>query len=160
MTLKTYFGIEDGGAADERGITFETGNTSIMIESDVNNIDDKQAVPTIINKIEDGNKGLGVTYNANKLTIHNDNGIGVKQKFDMGSLSLKYVPKVAAGSGFNDSNPASANRGSGIAYGFQGGLGVEGLNVLVSFSKQDNGGLDNQEREQEVLGVSLSLIHI
>ena len=46
-----------------------------MIESDINNIDDKQAVPTIINKIEDGNKGLGVSYNANKLTIHNDNGI-------------------------------------------------------------------------------------
>ena len=107
MTLKTYFGIEDGDAADERGITFVTGNTEIMIESDVNNIDDKQAVPTIINKIEDGNKGLGVSYNANKHTIHNDNGIGVRHKFDMGTVSFKYVPKVAAGAGFNDSNPKS-----------------------------------------------------
>ena len=105
MTLKTYFDIEDGGAGDKRGITFVTGNTEIMIEADVNNIDDKQAVPTIINKIEDGNKGLGVSYNANKLTIHNDNGIGVRQKFDMATVSLKYVPKVAAGAGFNDSNP-------------------------------------------------------
>ena len=91
MTLKTYFDIEDGGAGDARGITFVTGNTEIMVESDVNNIDDKQAVPTIINKIEDGNKGLGVTYNANKLTIHNDNGIGVKQKFDQGSVVLSVM---------------------------------------------------------------------
>ena len=160
MTLKTYFGLEDGGAADERGITFVVGNTEIMVESDVNNIDDKQAVPTIINKIEDGNKGLGVTYNANKLTIHNDNGIGVRQKFDMGTLSLKYVPKVAAGSGFNDSNPASTASGSGLAYGFSGSFGVEGLNVLASFSQQDTSGLDSQEREQEVLGVSYNFGNI
>ena len=131
MTLKTYFDIEDGDAGDKRGITFVTGNTEIMIEADVNNIDDKQAVPTIINKIEDGNKGLGVSYNANKLTIHNDNGIGFRQKFDMATVSLKYVPKVAAGAGFNDSNPNSTAKGSGLAYGFSGGFGVDGLNVCI-----------------------------
>ena len=62
MTLKTYFSIEDGDAADDKGITFVAGNTEILVESDINNIDDLQAVPTIINKIEDGNKGLGVSY--------------------------------------------------------------------------------------------------
>ena len=160
MTLKTYFGIEDGGAADERGITFVTGNTEIMIEADVNNIDDKQTVPTIINKIEDGNKGLGVTYNANKLTIHNDNGIGVRHKFDQGTVSVKYVPKVAAGAGFNDSNPASTTKGSGMAYGFEGSFGVEGLTVLASFSKQDTVGEDANEKEQEVLGVSYNFGNI
>ena len=160
MTLKTYFDIEDGGAADKRGITFVIGDTEIMIEADVNNIDDKQAVPTIINKIEDGNKGLGVSYNANKLTIHNDNGIGIKQKFDMATVSLKYVPKVAAGAGFNDSNPSADNKGSGLAMGFEGGFGVDGLNVLVSRSKQDTNGLDAQEREQQVLGVSYNFGNI
>ena len=59
MTLKTYFDIEDGGAGEKR-YYFRNRYTEIMIEADVNNIDDKQAVPTIINKIEDGNKGLGV----------------------------------------------------------------------------------------------------
>ena len=160
MTLKTYFGIEDGDAADDKGITFVTGNTEIMIESDINNIDDKQAVPTIINKIEDGNKGLGVSYNANKLTIHNDNGIGFKQKFDMGSLSVKYVPKVAAGSGFNDSNPNAVVSGSGLAYGFSGSLGVDGLNVLASFSAKDTSSLDSKEQEQQVLGVSYNFGNI
>ena len=100
MTLKTYFGIEDGDAADERGITFVNGNTEIMIEADVNNIDDKQAVPTIINKIEDGNKGLGVSYNANKLTIHNDNGIGFKHKFDQGTHFIKICSKSCCGCWF------------------------------------------------------------
>ena len=160
MTLKTYFGIEDGDAADERGITFVTGNTEIMIESDVNNIDDKQAVPTIINKIEDGNKGLGVSYNANKHTIHNDNGIGVRHKFDMGTVSFKYVPKVAAGSGFNDSNPASTASGSAMAYGFNGSFGVDGLSVLASFNQVDQSGLDSQEIEQQVLGVSYNFGNI
>lgn len=160
MTLKTYFGIEDGDAADKRGITFVTGNTEIMIESDVNNIDDKQAVPTIINKIEDGNKGLGVSYNANKHTIHNDNGIGVRHKFDMGTVSLKYVPKVAAGSGFNDSNPSAVASGSGMAYGFNGSFGVDGLSILASFNQVDQSGLDSQEIEQQVLGVSYNFGNI
>ena len=160
MTLKTYFGIEDGGAADERGITFVTGNTEIMIEADVNNIDDKQAVPTIINKIEDGNKGLGVSYNANKKTIHNDNGIGIRQKFDMATVSLKYVPKVAAGAGFNDSNPGSTNKGSGLAYGFEGGFGIDGLKVLYSKSTQGTNGLDAQEVTQSVIGASYNFGNI
>jgi hypothetical protein len=160
MTLKTYFGIEDGDAADDKGITFVTGNTEIMIESDINNIDDKQAVPTIINKIEDGNKGLGVSYNANKHTIHNDNGIGVRHKFDMGTVSFKYVPKVAAGAGFNDSNPAAVASGSGMAYGFTGSFGVDGLSVLASFNQVDQSGLDSQEIEQQVLGVSYNFGNI
>ena len=160
MTLKTYFSIEDGDAADDRGITFVSGNTEILVEADINNIDDKQAVPTIINKIEDGNKGLGVSYNANKLTIHNDNGIGVRQKFDQGTLSLKYVPKVATGAGFDDSNPAAAASGSGLAYGFNGSLGVEGLNVLASFMQKDTSSLDSKEQEQQVLGVSYNFGNI
>ena len=160
MTLKTYFDIEDGDAGDARGITFVTGDTQIMIEADVNNIDDKQAVPTIINKIEDGNKGLGVSYNANKKTIHNDNGIGVKQKFDMATVSLKYVPKTAAGAGFNDSNPNSANKGSGMAYGFEGGFGIDGLNILYSRSQQTNGGLSTQEPVQTVMGASYNFGNI
>ena len=160
MTLKTYFDIEDGGAADKRGITFVTGNTEIMIEADVNNIDDKQSVPTIINKIEDGNKGLGVSYNANKKTIHNDNGIGIRQKFDMATVSLKYVPKVAAGAGFNDSNPGSTNKGSGLAYGFEGGFGIDGLKVLYSKSTQGTNGLDAQEVTQSVIGASYNFGNI
>ena len=160
MTLKTYFDIEDGGAGDKRGITFVTGNTEILIEADVNNIDDKQSVPTIINKIEDGNKGLGVSYNANKKTIHNDNGIGIRQKFDMATVSLKYVPKVAAGAGFNDSNPASTNKGSGLAYGFEGGFGIDGLKVLYSKSTQGTNGLDAQEVTQSVIGASYNFGNI
>ncbi len=159
MTLKTYFGIEDGDAADERGITFVNGNTELLIESDVNNIDDKQAVPTIINKIEDGNKGLGVSYNANKHTVHNDNGIGVRHKTDMATVSLKYVPKVASGSAFSDSNPTAA-RGSAIAYGFEGGFGVDGLKVLASFNEVTQNGSSAQEIEQRVLGASYNFGNI
>lgn len=159
MTLKTYFGIEDGDAADERGITFVNGNTEILIESDVNNIDDKQAVPTIINKIEDGNKGLGVSYNANKHTVHNDNGIGVRHTTDMATVSLKYVPKVASGSAFSDSNPTAA-RGSAIAYGFEGGFGVDGLKVLASFNEVTQNGSSAQEIEQRVLGASYNFGNI
>ena len=160
MTLKTYFDIEDGDAGDARGITFVNGNTEIMVEADVNNIDDKQAVPTIINKIEDGNKGLGVSYNANKLTIHNDNGIGFRHKFDQGTVSYKYVPKVAAGAGFNDSNPKSTASGSGFAYGFSGSFGVDGLGVLLSFSEKDTSGSDAFTQEQQVVGVSYNFGNI
>ena len=159
MTLKTYFGIEDGDAAAEKGITFVAGDTEIMIESDVNNIDDKQSVPTIVNKIEDGNKGLGVSYNANKHTIHAANGIGLKHKTDMGAISVKYVPKVAQ-TGFNDSSPSSNASGSGLAYGFSGSLGVDGLGVLVSFSTKDTSSLDSAEQEQQVLGVSYNFGNI
>ena len=159
MTLKTYFDIEDGAAGDARGITFVTGNTQIMVEADKNNIDDKQAVPTIINKIEDGNKGLGVSYNANKHTVHNDNGIGVRHKTDMATVSFKYVPKVASGSGFADSS-STADRGSALAYGFEGGFGVDGLNVLASFNEVTQNGSSAQEIEQRVLGASYNFGNI
>ena len=88
MTLNTFFGIEDGGAASEKGISFTSGATTLFIANDVVTIDDKQAVPTIANKIEDGNKGLGVTYNANKKTIHDDNSIGLVTKTDYGTFGL------------------------------------------------------------------------
>jgi len=160
MTLNTFFGIEDGAAASEKGISFTSGATTLFIANDVVTIDDKQAVPTIANKIEDGNKGLGVTYNANKKTIHDDNSIGLVTKTDYGTFGLNYAPKTGS-TGFDDSNPgAAAKTGSGLAIGFSGSLGVDGLGVVLSQTKQDASGLDTQEQTMTVMGANYNFGNI
>jgi hypothetical protein len=160
MTLNTFFGIEDGAAASAKGISFTTGSTTIFVANDVNTIDDKQAVPAIANMIEDGNKGLGVTYNANKKTIHDDNSIGLQTKTDYGTFGLNYAPKTGS-TGFDDSNPgASAKSGSGLAIGFNGSLGVDGLGVVLSQTKQDGSGLDSQEQSMTVMGANYNFGNI
>ena len=160
MTLETYFGIEDGAAADAKGISFVNGNTSIMIEADVNTIDDKQSVPVIANAIEDGNKGLSVAYNANALTIHAMNGIGLRQKTDYGTFGVKYVPKVVA-TNFNDSNPSATEKtGSGLAIGFQGSLGVDGLGVNVAKTTRAVNGNSATESEQMIVGANYNFGNI
>jgi hypothetical protein len=96
--------------------------------------------------IEDGNKGLGVKYNNNAATIHSKSGVGVMNKSDMGTIALYYVPKVGASVAGGDSNPgAQAKSGSGLAIGFQGSLGVEGLGVNLSRTNKDTDGLDASE---------------
>jgi len=162
MTLGTTFGIEDGDAAAAKGITFGIGNTSIIVGNDLNTIDDKQSVPVIANAIEDGNKGLGVTYNNNKLTIHETNSIGFRTKTDYGTFGVNYAPKVGS-TGFNDSNPGHADNGktgSGLAYGFQGSLGIEGLGVNVAKTVRDTDSLDSKERTQLVTGISYNFGNI
>ena len=160
MTLETYFGIEDGAAADAKGISFVNGNTKVMIEADVNTIDDKQSVPVIANAIEDGNKGLSVAYNANALTIHAMNGIGLRQKTDYGTFGVKYVPKVVA-TNFNDSNPSATEKtGSGLAIGFQGSLGVDGLGVNVAKTTRAVDGNSATESEQMIVGANYNFGNI
>jgi hypothetical protein len=162
MTLGTVIALEDAGAATakQKGITFGIGNTSIIVGNDLNTIDDKQSVPVIANAIEDGNKGLGVTYNANKLTIHETNSIGFRTKTDYGTFGLNYAPKQGS-TGFDDSNPsASEKTGSGLAYGFQGSLGIDGLGVNVAKTTRDSDSLDSQERTQVVAGVSYNFGNI
>jgi len=160
MTLGTFFGIEDGDAAAAKGISFTSGSTTLFVARDVVTIDDKQAVPTIANKIEDGNKGLGVTYNANKKTIHDDNSIGLTTKTDYGTFGLNYAPKTGS-TGFDDSNPAaSAKTGSGLAIGFNGSMGVDGLGVVLSQTKQDGSGLDSQEQTMTVMGANYNFGNI
>ena len=160
MTLNTFFGIEDGAAAAAKGISFTSGNTTIFVANDVNTIDDKQAVPVIANAIEDGNKGLGVKYNANKKTIHDDNSIGVQHKTDYGTFGVNYAPKTGS-TGFDDSNPnASGKTGSGLAIGFNGSLGVDGLGVVLSKTTQDSSGLSSQEQTQTVIGANYNFGNI
>ena len=75
------------------------------------------------------------------------------------TVSLKYVPKVASGSAFSDSNPTAA-RGSAIAYGFEGGFGVDGLKVLVSINEVDQNGNSATQIEQTMFGASYNFGNI
>jgi len=160
MTLGTMFGIEDGDAAAAKGISFGIGNTTIIVGNDMNTIDDKQSVPAIANMVEDGNKGLGLSYNANKKTIHEKNSIGFRTKTDVGTFGVNYAPKLSE-AGFNDSNPSnSAKTGSGLAVGFQGSLGIEGLGVNVALTSQDTDSLDTKEQEMLVTGISYNFGNI
>ena len=153
--LKITSGFEDSSIGDQ-SVHFIMGNTTIYVGTDQNGggLDDGQSVPVIANAIEDGNKGLGVSYKGNGATIHNDDVIGVIQKTPMGTVSVAYAPKVG-NAGSADSNPNGvAKTGSGLAVGFSGGFGVEGLNVLASHTTRDTLSLDAKEISMTNIGAS------
>jgi len=153
MELKVTSGFEDSSIGDQ-SIHFIAGNTTVYVGTDQNGggLDDGQSVPVVANAIEDGNKGLGVSYAGNKGTIHNDDVIGLIQKFGGGTISLAYAPKVG-NAGKADSNPAGvAKTGSGMAIGYSGTF--EGLGVLASRTVRDTDSLDAKEITATNIGLS------
>jgi len=153
MEVKVTSGLEDSSIGDQ-SIHFIAGNTTVYVGTDQNGggLDDGQSVPVVANAIEDGNKGLGVSYAGNKGTIHNDDVIGLIQKFGGGTISLAYAPKVG-NAGKADSNPAGvAKTGSGMAIGYSGTF--EGLGVLASRTVRDTDSLDAKEITATNIGLS------
>ena len=153
MEVKVTSGFEDSGLGDQ-SVHFIAGNTTVYIGTDQNGggLDDGQSVPVVANHIEDGNKGLGVSYAGNKGSIHNDDVIGVIQKFGGGTISVAYAPKVG-NAGKADSNPAAvAKTGSGMAIGYSGKF--EGLGVLASRTVRDTDSLDAKEITATNIGLN------
>ena len=145
MSMTTTATLEDNAFLGQ-AMAFSSDGNTIFIGNDYHGLDDKQTVPTVANMIEDGNKGLGVSYNNNAATIHSKSGVGVMNKSDMGTIALYYVPKVGASVAGGDSNPGGQTKsGSGLAIGFQGSLGVEGLGINLSRTNKDTDGNDAKE---------------
>lgn len=153
--VKVVSNLEDS-AVQGQAVYFTSGNTSLYVGNDQNggNLDDGQTTPVVANHVEDGNKGLGASYNMNKATIHDDDHIGLTHKTDMGTISLAYAPKVGASSS-KDSEPSLvAKTGSGTAVGFNGNLGVNGLGVIASYTVKDTVSLDAKEINMTNIGAS------
>jgi hypothetical protein len=156
MDVKVSGGFDDSTMAD-MALTFTQGSTSFYIGTDQNgaNLDDGQTIPVVANHIEDGNKGLVVSYDMNKATLHNADVIGLTTKTGVGSFSVAYAPKVSNAGAFNDSNPAATIKsGSGTAVGFNGNLGVTGLGVIASYTVKDTEGTDAKEINMTNIGAS------
>ena len=153
MSMTTQATLEDAALIDQ-AMAFTTGATTVWIGDDYHGLDDKQAIPTVANPAEDGNKGLKISYNNNKATIHGNNGVGIMNKSDMGTFAVMYVPKTGENNA-NDSNPAASEKtGSGLALGFQGSLGVEGLGVNLFRTAKDTDGNDAKEITMTGFGAS------
>ena len=153
IEVKVTSGFEDSNLKNQ-SIHFIAGNTTVYIGTDQNggNLDDGQSVPVVANPIEDSNFGLAVSYGGNKGTIHDQDVIGVIQKFGGGTISVGYAPKVGA-KGTADSNPAAADKtGSGMAIGYSGTF--EGLSVLASHTVRDTDGNDAKEISATNIGAS------
>ena len=156
MEVKVTSNLEDSTISDQ-SIHFISGGTDFYIGTDQNggNLDDGQTIPTVANAIEDGNKGLGVSYNMNKATIHGQDNIGLSTKTAMGTISVAYSPKVGNSENTGDSNPGGSDKsGSGQAIGFNGDLGVKGLGVIASYTVRDTDNLDAKEINMTNIGAS------
>ena len=154
MSMTTQATLEDATLINQ-AMSFSSGGNTIFIGNDYHGLDDKQTVPAVANNVEDGNKGLGISYNNNAATIHANSGVGVMNKSDMGTVALYYVPKVGTTDTANDSNPSKQNKtGSGLAMGFQGSLGVEGLGVNIFRTAKDTDSLDASEITMTGFGAS------
>lgn len=138
-------------------MTFTSGNTTFGLAQDtVFTIDDSTIVPSVDgNNIEDANKGLGISFKHNGITIHDSNLMGISHKTDFGTLQVAYSPKVDDKSMGNDSAPSAVTKsGSGTAIGFKGSLGIEGLNAVAYTNKRSTSGLDAQEISSNSIGAT------
>jgi hypothetical protein len=159
LTMKAGANIESGESKvmDAPYMTFTSGGTTFGFAQDtVFTIDDSTIVPSVDgNNIEDANKSLGIKFGHNKNTIHDTNLMGLTHKTDAGSFTIAYSPKVGDSTMGNDSDPEEAAKsGSGIAIGFKGSLGVEGLNAVVYQNKLDTDSLDSKEISSRSIGAS------
>lgn len=155
--IKANVNLEDGSATDQ-AIYFVMGDSAIYIGTDQNggNLDDGHTTPVIANRIEDGNLGLGVSYNPDKASIHGQDVIGFTTKTGIGSFSIGYAPKVGAAGG-GDSNPNTAKSGSGTAIGYAGNLGVEGLSAIAAYTTKTLNSLDAQEITATKVGLGYTV---
>lgn len=143
LTMKAGANIESGesNVMDAPYMTFTSGNATFGVAQDtVFTIDDSTIVPSVDgNNIEDANKGLGISFKHNGVSIHDSNLIGLSFKTDIGSFQVVHSPKVGDKSMGNDSSPKSvANTGQGQAFGFKGNLGIEGLNAVAYMNTKDS----------------------
>ena len=159
LTMKAGANIESGESKvmDAPYLTFTSGNVTFGIAQDtVFTIDDTTITPTIDGgNQEDVNKGLGISFKHNAITIHDSNLMGVSYKSDAGTFQLVYSPKVGDSSMGNDSDPDEVKKtGSGTAIGFKGSLGIEGLNAVVYTNTKDTDSLDSKEISSKSFGAS------
>ena len=143
LTMKAGANVESGNtnAMDAPYMTFTSGNVTFGLAQDtVFTIDDSTIVPSVDgNNMEDANKGLGISFKHNGVSIHDSNLMGVAFKTDYGSFQVVHSPKVGDKSMGNDSAPSSvANSGQGQAFGFKGNLGIEGLSALAYMNTKDS----------------------
>jgi len=157
LTMAAGANIESGESKvmDAPYMTFTSGNTTFGFAQDtVFTIDDTTIVPSVDGQhIEDTNKSLGLKFKHNGNTIHDTNLMGITHKGDAGSFTIAYSPKVGDSSMGNDSAPGSvAKTGSGMAIGFKGSLGVEGLDAVVARTTRDTDSLDSKEVSSTTIG--------
>ena len=159
LTMKAGANIESGESKvmDAPYMTFTSGNTTFGLAQDtVFTIDDSTIVPSVDgNNIEDANKGLGISFKHNGITIHDSNLVGLSHKTDAGTFQIVYSPKVEDSSMGNDSAPSAvAKSGSGTAIGFKGSLGIEGLNAVIYTNTRDTASLDSKEISSTSIGAT------
>jgi len=159
LTMKAGANVESGESKvmDAPYMTFTSGNTTFGLAQDtVFTIDDSTIVPSVDgNNIEDANKGLGIKFRHNGITIHDSNLVGISNKSDLGTFQIVYSPKVGDASMGNDSDPSSSTKsGSGLAVGFKGSLGIEGLTALAYTNQRDTDSLDTKEISSTSIGAT------
>jgi hypothetical protein len=160
LTMKAGANVESGESKvmDAPYMTFTSGNVTFGLAQDtVFTIDDSTIVPSVDgNNVEDANKGLGISFKHNGVSIHDSNLIGVAFKTDYGSFQVVHSPKVGDSTMGNDSAPGSVtNSGQGQALGFKGNLGVEGLTAVAYMNTKDSSH-DTTEMSSKSLGATYS----
>jgi hypothetical protein len=155
--VKLNANFEDSTMTDQ-AIYFVSGSNQMYIGTDQNggNLDDGHTTPVIANRIEDGNLGLGVTYNPDKASIHGSDVIGFMTTTGVGNFSVGYAPKVL-GAGSGDSNPSAVAKGSAYAIGYSGDLGVKGLSAIVSYTDKTLNSLDAQSITATKVGLGYTM---
>lgn len=134
-------------SAENLRIIISSGDTSVGIGQDFMPNMSATAAPKVGTMV--GTAAGAVRTTASKTATHlayqnypgdafkNDMGVGLIQKFPVGSLSALYVPKINDNGGADGEPGDLAKENSGYELTFKGDLGVKGLNFISGYKKAE-----------------------
>ena len=99
---------------------------------------------------------MGASDSGSGVARKNAIGLGIAQKMAGGALSVRYVPNTAQA---NTTNPGTTDNSgtSSIQANYKGSLGVEGLNVMVGYAKDDSFGANTQDGKATTFGAAYTV---
>jgi hypothetical protein len=164
---KLSYGFRLENASTEGAhLTLTNENTTVQIGADSFTNLSATVVPNTGEAFQTIIQGVGaVAYeiaydlgesDSNTNARKNGIGLGVAQKFDGGTLSLRYVPNTAQG---NTTNPGTTDNSgtSAVMAKFQGNLGVEGLNVMLGYAKDKASGATAEDGKATTYGAAYTI---
>jgi hypothetical protein len=144
-TVSGGFRIENG-SVDNENITLSNGGFSIHTGSDTGSNIHTNINPRVGEQPGDVILGEAASdgFDGND-AAHDVQHVGIEFKADMGKIFLNYAPDTESDAVTNGNGGNTVDGGPSITeIGFQGSLGVAGLNVLVGYEEQsgNNGSSD------------------
>jgi hypothetical protein len=165
FSLEFDGGSEGSSTSNENVyIDFINGDTTLSLSVDHGLHTDSSAVPrasipanSLIYSGEAYRQGAEIGAAAGS-HVKEAFGAYVGQKFDAGTIQVRFVPQFASSGGNND-QVADSNEGSAYDVNYQGNMGIEGLKLNLQYAKADKAASSTHTSSRDSKGKAASFAY-